>query len=527
MKSRYDVVIIGGGHNGLTAAAYLSGAGLSVLVLEKNKRLGGAAVSREIFSGFDARISEYAYLVNMFPDQIKKDLELRFRTKQRKFASFSPVNRGKEPSGLLVSNQSPKITQDSFRQLTGGNAEYRGYQKFLELTSAFATRVWPTLLEPMPKRRDLMQRFMDDDITRDAWLSFIEDPLGERIEQLLHDDLIRGLIFTDAKIGILTHPHDPTLIQNKTFLYHIMGNGTGEWQIPVGGMGRITSELERVARKNGAEFKTEADVQTICQDNSLWNVRFFHKPTNKDYTVNARFVLANVAPQILNRMLDEREETMIPEGSFFKINMLLKRLPLLKAPFAPRDAFIGTMHINEGYKNMQLSFQSASKVSLPENPPGEIYCHTLTDHSIFSPKLAKAGFHTLTLFGLDMPYSLFNGQNEQMSEIVKLRYLETINQHLREPIESCLARDCDRKPCIEIKSPVDIERELGMPKGNIFHQELSWPFAEDYEEPGLWGVETKWPNIFICGAGARRGGCVSGIPGHNAAMKVLEKIKQS
>src|SRR3989344_2990668 len=109
MKSRYDVVIIGGGHNGLTAAAYLSGAGLSVLVLEKNKRLGGATVSREIFSGFDARISEYAYLVNMFPDQIKKDLGLRFRTKQRRFASFSPMNTpGKEASGLLISNQSPK-----------------------------------------------------------------------------------------------------------------------------------------------------------------------------------------------------------------------------------------------------------------------------------------------------------------------------------------------------------------------------------------------------------------------------------
>jgi phytoene dehydrogenase-like protein len=158
---------------------------------------------------------------------------------------------------------------------------------------------------------------------------------------------------------------------------------------------------------------------------------------------------------------------------------------------------------------------------LPERIPCEVYCHTLTDDSILSPELRKQGFHTLTLFGLDVPWRLFVTDHAKQRQCAKTKCLEGLNRWLGEPIETCLALSQNGQPCIEAKSPADIEEELGHFRGNIFQGALTFPFAESSEAAGLWGVETEYPNVFFCGASARRGGGVSGIPGHNAAMKVL------
>jgi phytoene dehydrogenase-like protein len=235
-------------------------------------------------------------------------------------------------------------------------------------------------------------------------------------------------------------------------------------------------------------------------------------------------VLANVAPHVLNRLLPgtvmQAEED---EGSVFKINMVLKRLPRLKiSRYTSQQAFAGTFHVDEGYEAMNLSYQQAVSGLMPDHPPGEMYCQTLTDSSTLSPRLAAEGYQTITLFGTDMPARLFrSGDNHTLREQALRRYLRGINHYLDEPIEDCLALDADGKPCIEAKSPLDLEAELGMPAGHIFHNDLTWPFVDVASLAGTWGVETTYSNLFICGSGALRGGCVSGIPGHNAAMKVL------
>lgn len=146
----------------------------------------------------------------------------------------------------------------------------------------------------------------------------------------------------------------------------------------------------------------------------------------------------------------------------------------------------------------------------------------MTDPSTLSPELRAAGYHTITLFGLDMRAQAFHADNASTREKVLQSYVKAIDAYLEDPLEDCLAVDADGKPCIEAKSPLDLESELGLPQGNIFHNNLTWPFADDSEQVGTWGVETPYPNLFICGSGALRGGCVSGVPGHNAAMKVLE-----
>ena len=158
---------------------------------------------------------------------------------------------------------------------------------------------------------------------------------------------------------------------------------------------------------------------------------------------------------------------------------------------------------------------------MPELAPCEVYCHSLTDPSILGPELLEAGAQTLTCFGLHMPARLFAREPEAAKAEAIKSTLASLNSVLAEPIEDCLWIAPSGEPCLEARTPVELEAELALPGGNIFHRDLLWPFAEDERDVGTWGVETAHDNVFVCGAGARRGGGVSGIPGHNAAMKVL------
>jgi phytoene dehydrogenase-like protein len=303
-----------------------------------------------------------------------------------------------------------------------------------------------------------------------------------------------------------------------------VGNRTGQWKVPVGGMGKVADELIRVAAKNGAITMKGVHLQTLDFTKSTRTIEF--EMDDRRQTVEAKFVLVNFGPNVLADLLGKPyQPDATHEGSVFKVNMLLKRLPKLLMPREiPATAFCGTFHIDEGYEQMKTSYRQASDLRLPEKIPCEVYCHTLTDDSILSPQLRHEGFHTMTLFGLDVPWRLFAADNTKMRARAQERCLEGLNRWLGEPIQDCLAPAQDGQPCIEAKSPVDIEAELGHFRGNIFHGALTFPFAETSRAIGSWGVETEHPNVFFCGASARRGGGVSGIPGHNAAMKVLSQI---
>src|SRR5205085_12006656 len=304
-------------------------------------------------------------------------------------------------------------------------------------------------------------------ISLEALRSLAEEPLGQAIERYLQNDLVRGLALTDAKIGVFTYPHDPSLLQNRCFLYHLIGNKNGEWKVPVGGMGAIARELETTARKSGAEFLTDVELRALDLNRKKHRVEF--QIGDKDQTIEARFLLVNFGRNVLARYLDDGyHPEATDEGSVFKINMLLRRLPTLKGTRYPAtEAFRGTFHSDEGYEQMNVSYEQASHGRMPEKTPCEIYCHTLTDDSIRSPELRRRGFHTMTLFGLDAPYSLFAKNNEKMRSEAERKFIASINQWLEEPIEDCLAVTRNGELCIESKSPVDIEEALGMYHGNI------------------------------------------------------------
>ena len=524
LKSKYDVVILGAGHNGLVAAAYLAGAGLSVLLLEKNDYIGGATISQRLFPDFDANISRYSYLVSLLPEKIIRDLGLKVELRTRTTASFTPYSRDAGHQGLLLSNINKNIGRESLRELSGSDTEFCQLKKFYSLSKIFAEKIWDTMLKPLPGEAEVAIRFRQNKVGDEAWRSFVEEPLGHTVERYLQNDLTRGLVFTDAKIGVFTHPQDESLLQNRCFLYHVIGNRTGEWKVPVGGMGQLAGELRRVAAGRGAEMVINASITNLDLAGSSHSVEF--EIDAKPHTVDARFVLINFGANVLAKLLGKPyQPDATHEGSVLKINMLLERLPRLLAPrHSAADAFCGTFHVDEGYDQMKLSHQQAAQSRLPDKIPCEVYCHTLTDDSILSPDLRAHGFHTLTLFALDVPWRLFSSDNEKMRRLATRKCLDGLNSYLAEPIENCLARTRNGEPCIESKTPVDIEEELGHFKGNIFQRALTFPFAETPEEIGTWGVETEHPRVFFCGSSARRGGAVSGIPGHNAAMKVLASL---
>jgi phytoene dehydrogenase-like protein len=515
LRSRYDAVIVGGGHNGLAAAAYLARAGRSCLVLERRDELGGAAVSERAFPGVDARLSRYSYLVSLLPRSIIDELGLSLRLARRGVSSYTPDPRVAGRRGLLVDTHDPDATLASFREVTGSAADHRAWGAFYAMTRRVAKAVFPTLTQPLPSRAEL-RALVDDDV---AWQAVFEHPLGDSIRRAFSDEVVAGVVLTDALIGTFAAADDADLRQNRCFLYHVIGGGTGDWQVPIGGMDAVSGALTTVAREAGAELRTRAEVLSLEPQADLVDVRFTDGAVESE--VRAGHVLVNAAPAELDRLLGAAPAPR-PEGAQLKVNLLLSRLPRLKdVSVTSERAFAGTFHVNETAGQLQRAYEEADNGAIPATPPCESYCHSLTDPSVLGPDLRAAGAHTLTVFGLHMPARLFAQDPESARTAALEATLRSLDSVLGEPISDCLLHGPDGARCLEVRSPLDIEDELRMPGGHIFHRDLAWPFAERDDEAGVWGVETDHPRILLCGAGARRGGGVSGVPGRNAAMAAL------
>jgi phytoene dehydrogenase-like protein len=497
-STKYDVVIIGGGHNGLVAATYLARAGKSVRILEANPEIGGASQSVRTFPEYDANLSRYSYLIALLPDKIVSDLGLSFECISREVSSYTPYGENK---GLYVSRIWDALTESSFNELDPSGKEAKAWQAFYAEIAEFAEKIAPTMLQPLKTRSELKQQ-IDLDAT---WQYLIEEPIGKVITERFHNDVVRGVVLTDALIGTFASAFD--IQANICFLYHLIGNGTGEWKVPKGGMGALVNELVRVATESGVEISLNSKAIKVESTSAGVTVEL-----ENGETVTGEYLLSNAAPGVLAK-LRQRPAPKSLDGSQMKINILLKRLPQLKSGIDPRLAFAGTFHANESFTQCESVFAEAHNGVMPQKMPIEMYCHTLTDPSILGQELQDAGYQTLTLFGLHTPASLFDSNNDAAREAALQSALASLNDYLAEPIEDVIA-------AIEVKTPLDIEEAIALPRGNIFHKDLSMPFREDGTEES-WGVETDDPRIFICGAGAVRGGGVSGIPGHNAAMAIL------
>ncbi len=464
-------------------------------------------------------MSRYSYLVSLLPERVQRDLGLRLELRSRRTASYTPARRQGRPGGLLVERPEGTATRASFRDLTGADDEYAAWQRFHADAARLASVVEPTLTDPLPREDDLREP-----VGPEIWDDFVGRPLGHLVEQRFTDDLVRGVVATDGLIGTFADLDDPARLTNRCFLYHVIGNGDGEWRVPVGGMGAVTDALGEAATRAGAEVLTGAEVTGLVGDDDGVSVTW-HRD-GRAGGVEAGHVLSGVSPWTLSRLTDGRlAEPPKPEGSQLKVNLLVDRLPRLRSGADPSVAFAGTFHVAESMAELRTSYAEAAAGQLPQRIPGELYCHTLTDPSILSAELRERGSHTLTYFGLHTPASVFAADPEALRDEAVRRVVAALDEHLAEPLADCLSRDRDGNPCIEAKIPQDLERELGLPGGHIFHEDLAWPWAphdQDLDSPArAWGVATGMPRVLLCGSGAVRGGAVSGIGGHNAAQAVL------
>jgi phytoene dehydrogenase-like protein len=520
-----DVVIVGGGHNGLTAACYLAKAGLKVTVLERLSTFGGAAVSEQTFAGVEAKLSRYSYLVSLLPKKIIEELKLDIQLAPRRYSSYTPQPGTNK--GLLVDNQDKLATASSFESI-GTTKDAEAWHEFYRKTTLLAKALFPTVLDPLPTRFEAKAKLRELSGSDQIWEEFIEQPVGKVIEESFESDLVRGVVLTDGMIGTFGSNLDPNLDVNKCFLYHVIGNETGDWNIPIGGMGQVTDSLYKVAKQLGVTLLADCDVSSIGEDNTV-----VYSQQGNQHSIQGKYVLANVSPTELEKLTGV--ENIVPaatkmDGAQVKVNLLLKRLPKLKdQSLDPVAAFGGTFHINENYSQLQSAFEQASNGEIPNPLPCEIYCHSLTDPSILSKALQEQGVQTLTVFALHTPHALLDGKDQdEMREKLKQAVLASLNSVLAENVEDLLMTDANGDLCIEVKTTQDLEDVLRLPGGNIFHGALAWPFLEDHDLNATaaqkWGVETKRESLLVCGAGARRGGAVSGIAGHNAAMAVLETI---
>jgi phytoene dehydrogenase-like protein len=490
-----------------------------VRLLERLGQIGGAAVSARAFDGVEVRVSRYSYLVSLLPPRIVDDLGAAVLLARRRYSSYTPDPASDGRSGLLIGRPG------TFAAI-GAAVDERGFTAFYQRCRLVTERLWPTLIEPLRTRQQARRHVIDGGgpDAAAAWRAMVDEPIGHAIADAVGSDLVRGVMATDALIGTFARVDDPSLRQNICFLYHVLGGGTGDWDVPVGGMGAVTSALAVAAARHGAEITTGAEVYAVEPDG-----RVRYRVGDDEHAVRGRFVLAGVTPAVLADLLGE-EPAPLAQGAQVKVNMVLRRLPRLRDDsVAPEEAFVGTFHVNETLAQLGAAYSRARAGELPDPLPCEAYCHSLTDPSVLSAGLRDSGAQTMTVFGLHTPHALFGGTgSDTLRDRLTESVLASLNSVLAEPIQEVLMSDAHGRPCIETTTTLDLHRKLGMTAGNIFHGALSWPFVEDdapLDTPARrWGVATAHDRIMLCGSGARRGGAVSGIGGHNAAMAVLATL---
>ncbi|MDQ2847166.1 MAG: NAD(P)/FAD-dependent oxidoreductase [Actinomycetota bacterium] len=517
-----QLVVAGGGHNGLVAAILAAGAGYHVTLLERSDHVGGASVGEAVFAGHDVRLSRYSYLVSLFPDELMRRLGISVRLLSRPVSSYTPLRRGGKDTGLLVERVPAADTAASMRALTGSDTEFASWQQLYGELSSMAGVMAPMLTGPL-RRRSQARDAVIGAAGSTIWTDVFEQPIGEMITRRLTDDAVRGVVATDGLIGTHASLLDENLLANRCFVYHLIGRGTGEWLVPAGGMGALADGLAARAVDAGVDIRCGIEVVEVDEGPTAVTV-IGRDRDGQSVEVTGSQLLAAVAPAVVEGWLGRDSEPVV--GAQMKINMLLKRLPRMASGADPVTAFAGTTHLREGFDELEAAYRVSAAGALPDPVPSEVYCHSLTDASILG-NAADGSLATLTLFGLHTPVELFRADPVAAKKQAADAALASLQEYLAEPLADCLALDTDGRPCLDIASPLDVQASVGMPGGNIFHGDLSWPFAEDDEEldspAARYGVAVAGSErILLAGAGSRRGGGVSGLGGAAAVDALLE-----
>ena len=508
----YDAIIVGGGHNGLVAAAYLAKAGLNVLVLERRSIVGGACVTEEIHPGF--RVSTLAYTCGLLRPEIKSDLQL---------ASFGLNEHAYDPSlflpfpdrRYLIYRHDPGWNAKQIEKFSKADARAlarydRFWQEFMEL-------VEPTLLAPPVSLADLASMVTTpeaEDFLRRVMLMSIADVLDDFFES----DEVKVSMATSAVAGTMAGPRTP----GTAFVlgHHTLGDIggiKGAWGWARGGMGAISESIAHAARHFGASIATDSEVRRIVVDDG----RVHGVELSSGAKHEAPVVLSNADPKrtflrlVGTDHLPSEFARAISriryESSSFKLNLALRELPDF-------EAIPGTtiqlhhraiVDLAPSLDFLERAYDDAKRGRPSEEPFLEFVIQSANDSTVAPPNM-----HTLTISAKFAPFECTDGWDTE-GERFAGRILDVLEAYAPNIRRAIIATDW--------KSPLDMEREYGLTRGDVFHGAiLPYQMFSFRPVPGWAQYRTPVRGLYLCGAGTHPGGGVIGASGHNAAAAVLE-----
>ena len=524
-KEPYDAVIIGGGHNGLTCAAYLARAGLKVVVLERRHVLGGATVTEEVYPGF--KFSVASYVVSLLRPEIIRELDL-----VRHGLQVLPVDGTLTPTGNEVGDYLWRVddhatTVREIRRHSKADAE--AYEEYALLMAEMARFVRPLLGEAAPQLGGLRdprglfslagfaRRFAAlPERQQTAFIQLLTMSSADFVSQWFESEPLRATLSASGIIGTFLSPRTPG--SAYILLHHYMGEVDGEyraWGLPVGGTGAIAGAIAAAAREAGAELRTSAPVARVTTTRG----RATGVVLESGEEISARVVVSNadvrttlgklLAPGTLSAEDDAAVWRYRFSGSSGKVNIALSGLPTFSClPAGTTDHFRGMVSISPSIDYLERAYDDAVDGRFSRAPYID-----MGFPSVIDPSVAPAGKHVMACFVQYAPYELAEGTWDDQREAFGDNVIATIAQYAPDLPSLILHR--------QVLSPLDIESTFGLTEGNIFQGELLLEqLFSGRPMPGA-SYATPVRDLWLCGSSAHPGGAISGAPGRNAAVAIL------
>jgi phytoene dehydrogenase-like protein len=527
MNTQYDVVVIGGGHNGLVNAAYLARAGKKVLVLERRHVLGGAAVTEEVFPGF--KFSVCSYVVSLLRPEIIRELDLPRHGLEilPLDGTFSPMLNG---DYLWRVNDHAKTRREIARHSKLDAEAYDEYGKAMIEMAHFVKPIMsmtppdPTSLN-LKGLKDLLflgrrfQHLPAEDKYNQVQLMTMS--AVDFLDQWFETDVLKATMSASGIIGTFLGVRSPGTAY--VLLHHYMGEIDGafrSWGLSRGGTGAISNAIGDAAREAGAEIRTEAPIEKIL----LKNGQARGVVLKNGDEIHAQVISSSVDPRLtFMKMVGEDH---LPDdfaadlkrykyrGSSGKVNLALDGLPNLTSLPGPGHHLRGAISISPSVDYMERAYDEAKYGRYSRRPYIDIVIPSLTD-----PSVAPPGKHVMSCFVQYAPYNLKEGNWDDKREEFGDAVVETIAEHAPNIRDLILNR--------QVLTPLDIERDFGLSEGNIFQGELTLEQLFFLRPaPGWAQYRTPIRNLYMCGSATHPGGGVMGAPGRNAAMQLLKDWKR-